>query len=58
MTAKPEEMLWFESTISENVEPEVSFVEQEKEEVLVSCTWYLFGEITIAYFPIKTYLCG
>lgn len=40
MTAKPEEMLWFESTISENVEPEVSFVEQEKEEVLVSCTWY------------------
>ena len=54
MTAKPEEMLWFESTISENVEPEVSFVEpevsfveqevsfveQEKEEVLVSCIWY------------------
>lgn len=47
MTAKPEEMLWFESTISENVEPEVSFVEQEvsfgeqeKEEVLVSCTWF------------------
>nr|DAY86884.1 MAG TPA: hypothetical protein [Caudoviricetes sp.] len=33
-------MLWFESTISENVEPEVSFVEQEKEEVSVSCTWY------------------
>lgn len=47
MTAKPEEMLWFESTISENVEPEFSFVEQEfsfveqeKEEVLISCTWY------------------
>lgn len=40
MTAKPEEIVWFESTISENVEPEVSFVEQEKEEVLVSCTWY------------------
>lgn len=40
MTAKPKEMLWFESTISENVEAEVSFVEQEKEEVLVSCTWY------------------
>lgn len=40
MTAKPEEIVWFESTISENVEAEVSFVEQEKEEVLVSCTWY------------------
>ncbi len=40
MTAKPEEIVWFESTISENVEPKVSFVEQEKEEVLVSCTWY------------------
>ena len=37
---EPEEMLWFESTISENVEPEVSFVEQEKEEASVSCTWY------------------
>ena len=35
MTAKPEEMLWFESTISENVEPEFSFVEQEKEEVFI-----------------------
>lgn len=40
MTAKPEEIVWFESTISENVEPEFSFVEQEKEEVLVSCTWF------------------
>lgn len=50
MTVKPEEMLWFESTISENVEPEFSFVEQEKEKfsfveqekekVFISCTWY------------------
>lgn len=40
MTAKPEEMLWFESTISENVEPEFSFVEQEKEKVLVLCTLF------------------
>lgn len=40
MTAKPEEIVWLESTISEDVEPEVSFVEQEKEEASVSCTWY------------------
>ena len=43
MTAKPEEMLWFESTISENVEPEVSFVEQEKEEV-----WFRVHGINLA----------
>lgn len=41
--AKPEEMLWFESTISENVEPEVSFVEQEKEEV-----WFRVHGINLA----------
>ena len=40
MTAEPEEMPWFESAISENAEPEVPFVEQEKEEVLVLCTLF------------------